>query len=154
MRQLMDELIDVYLDNNYEHPYFLDLQTGQVILDMDEIYTGEPSIDWEDEENKDRYVDVPKIDNEAYFVMVKFAKRTESDPEMKLFDALEGHKPFRRFKDTLSQLDIWEEWNSFERQYAEEKIKSWMGRHDLNYDELEKRYRNNHSSILRSHPHE
>ncbi|HUC92056.1 MAG TPA: hypothetical protein VMS09_08515 [Paenibacillus sp.] len=57
----MDELIDAYLDNNFEHPYFLELQTGEVVLDMDEIYTGEPGIDWEDEENTDRYADVPKI---------------------------------------------------------------------------------------------
>ncbi|TFE24720.1 UPF0158 family protein [Cohnella luojiensis] len=142
MPQLMDELIDAYLDNDFEHPYFLDLQTGEVILDMDEIYTGEPSIDWEDEENEDRYVDVPKIDsNEAYYVMMKFAKQTDSDPKMKLFDALEGHKPFRRFKDTLTQLDIWEEWNRFERHYAEEEIKLWMEGVKLNYDELAERYK-------------
>lgn len=46
--QLMDELIDAYLDNSFEHPYFLDLQTGQVLLDIDEAYTGEPGIDWND----------------------------------------------------------------------------------------------------------
>ncbi|MNC20586.1 hypothetical protein D3C75_685420 [compost metagenome] len=49
--KLMDELIDAYLDNNFEHPYYLDLHTGQVILDLDEAYTGEPGIDWDDEEN-------------------------------------------------------------------------------------------------------
>lgn len=38
--KLMDELIDAYLDNNFEHPYYLDLHTGQVILDLDESYTG------------------------------------------------------------------------------------------------------------------
>jgi hypothetical protein len=43
--QLMDELLDAYLDNNFEHPYYLDLYTGQVILDMEEAYTGEPEID-------------------------------------------------------------------------------------------------------------
>lgn len=37
--KLMDELIDAYLDNNFEHPYYLDLHTGQVILDMDKVYT-------------------------------------------------------------------------------------------------------------------
>lgn len=43
--KFMDELTDAYLDNNFEYPYYLDLQTGQVILDMDEAYSGEPSID-------------------------------------------------------------------------------------------------------------
>lgn len=86
---LMDELIDAYLDNNFEHPYCLDLKTGEVILDMDEAYTGESGIDWEDEESEERYIDIPKIDSqEAFYVMTKFAQRTESDPEDKLLEAL------------------------------------------------------------------
>lgn len=142
--KLMDEIIAAYLDNNFEHPYYLDLQTGQVILNMDEAYTGEPGIDWDDEENEERYIDIPKIDsNEAFYVMTKFAQRTESDPEDKLFDALNGYKPFRRFKDTLYELDIWDEWNKFEHKYAEEAIQSWMERFDLNYSELNEKYKSN-----------
>lgn len=142
MRQLMEELTEAYLDNNFEHPYFLDLQTGEVVLDLDEMYTGEPGIDWDDEENEDRYVDIPKIDSsEAFDVMMRFAKHTESDPELELFDALEGRKPFRRFKDTLSELNIWDEWNKFERQYAEDQIKSWLERYELDYVELAERFK-------------
>lgn len=141
---LMDELIDAYLDNSFEHPYFLDLTTGEVILDMDEVYTGEPGIDWDDEESEERYSDIPKIDsNEAFYVMTKFAQRTESDPEDKLFDALSGNKPFRRFKDTLYELDIWEEWNNFENKYAEEAIESWMNQLKLNYIRLSEKHENN-----------
>lgn len=141
---LMDDLIEAYLDNNFEHPYYLDLQTGQVILDMDESYTGEPGIDWDDEENEERYIGIPKIDsNEAFYVMTKFARRTESDPEDKLFNALDGYKPFRRFKDTLYELDLWDEWNKFEYKYAEEMIKSWIERFDINYDELNQKYKAN-----------
>lgn len=141
---LMDDLVEAYLDNNFEHPYYLDLQTGQVILDMDELYTGEPGIDWDDEENEERYIGIPKIDsNEAFYVMTKFAQRTESDPEDKLFNALDGYKPFRRFKDTLYELDLWDEWNKFEYKYAEEMIKSWIERFDINYDELNQKYKAN-----------
>jgi hypothetical protein len=143
--QLMDELIDAYLDNNFEHPYYLDLQTGQVILNMDESYTGEPGIDWDDEESEKRYIDIPKIDsNEAFFVMTKFAQRTEADPEDKLFDALNDYKPFRRFKDTLYELDLWEEWNKFENKYAEEAIQSWIEQDELDYNELNEKYKNTH----------
>ncbi|MDQ0194747.1 UPF0158 family protein [Paenibacillus wynnii] len=139
--KLMDELIEAYLDHNFEHSYFLDLLSGQVILDLDESYTGEPGIDWDDEENEERYVDIPKIDsNEAFFVMTKFAQRTESDPEEKLFYALNSNKPFRKFRDTLYELDIWEEWNKFENKYAEEAIQSWMDRSELNYNELNDKF--------------
>jgi hypothetical protein len=59
--QLMDELVDAYLDNNFEHLYYLDLQTGQVILDLGEAYTGELGIDWDDEENDERYIDIRTV---------------------------------------------------------------------------------------------
>ncbi|MCY0896755.1 MAG: UPF0158 family protein, partial [Alicyclobacillaceae bacterium] len=73
--ELMDELAEAYLDNSFEHRYYLDLETGQVIIDWDESYTGEPGIDWEDEANEERYADVPKItSDEAYYVRVQFAK--------------------------------------------------------------------------------
>ncbi|MNC20585.1 hypothetical protein D3C75_685410 [compost metagenome] len=75
--------------------------------------------------------------------MTKFAQRTESDPEDKLFDALDGNKPFRRFKDTLDRLDIWEEWNKFENKYAEEAIQSWMDQFELDYNELSEKHNNN-----------
>ena len=144
--QLMDELIDAYLDNNLEHPYYLDLHTGQVILDMDEAYTGEPGIDWDDEENEERYIDIPKVDsNEAFDVMSKFAQRTESDPKDKLLDALNGNKPFRRFKDTLYELDLWEEWDTFEHKVAEEAIQSWMERLELDYNEMNEKHKNDDS---------
>lgn len=143
--QLMDELIDAYLDSNVEHPYFLDLQTGQVILNMDEEYTGELGIDWDDEENEERYIDIPKRDsNESFFVMTKFAQRTESDPEDKLFDALNGYKPFRKFKDTLYELDLWDEWNTFEHEFAKERIQSWMEQNKLDYNELNEKHKKNH----------
>ncbi|MDD9270903.1 UPF0158 family protein [Paenibacillus sp. GCM10023248] len=142
--KLMDELIDAYLDNNMEHPYYLDLHTGLVILDMDEAYTGEPGIDWDDEENEERYIGIPKIDsNEAFVVMTKFAKQTKSDPEDLLFEALNGSKPFRKFKDMLYQLDIWDEWNKFENKYAEEAIQWWIDQSELNYDELSEKYTKN-----------
>jgi hypothetical protein len=144
--QLIDELIDAYLDNSLEHPYYLDLHTGQVILDMGGAYTGEQGIDWDDEENEERYIDVPKIDsNESFYVMTKFAQRTEFDPEDKLFDALNGYKPFRRFKDTLYELDLWDEWNKFEHKFAEEAIQSWMERLELDYNEWNEKHKNSHS---------
>ena len=100
-------------------------------------------IDWDDEESEDRYIGIPKItSHEAYSVMMAFAKQTDKDPEMKLFDALDGNKPFRRFKDALYELDAWEEWNEFERQSAEQEIKDWLEWFELSYEQLEELYKN------------
>lgn len=142
--QLMDELVEAYLDNNIEHLYFLDFKTGQVILYLEEEILEDPGIEWDDEENEERYIGIPKIkSNEAYSLMTQFAKRTESDPELKLFDALNGYKPFGRFKDVLYELNAWGEWNEFERHYAEEEIKDWMERFDLSYEQLVEIYKGN-----------
>jgi hypothetical protein len=81
----------------------------------------------------------------CFLSMTKFAKRTESDPEDKLFDALNGYKPFRRFKDALYELDLWDEWNTFERNFAIEAIQSWMEQLDLDYNVLNEKYKNNRS---------
>jgi hypothetical protein len=141
---LMDELIDAYLDNNFEHPYYLDLHTGEVILDMDEMYTGEPGIDWDDEENEDKYICIPKIDsNEAFRIMENFSQSKQSDPKGKLFDALGGNKPFRRFKDMLYELNMWEEWNNYQNKYAEKEIQSWMEEAELNFNELNEKHKTN-----------
>jgi hypothetical protein len=72
--------------------------------------------------------------------MTKFAQRTEFDPKDKLFDALNGNKPFRRFKDTLYELNLWDEWNKFEHKFAEEAIQSWMERFELDYNELNEKH--------------
>ena len=138
---LMDELVEAYLDNNFEHPYFLDLQTGQVIPDLDETYTGEPGIDWDDEENEERYEPIPKItSDEAYGLMVKFARQMDSNLADKLFNALDRPKPFRRFRDMLFELDLRDEWNSFERKMAEEEINSWIEQDQIPYELLNKKY--------------
>lgn len=57
--ELLDELRDAYVDNTFELRYYLDLETGRVV------------IDWDDEANEKRYADVPKItSDEAYYVCV------------------------------------------------------------------------------------
>lgn len=57
-----------------------------------------------------------------------------------VFQKFTQTRPFRRFRDTLNELDICEEWNPFEQKYAEEEILSWMERSELNYNELYEKY--------------
>ncbi|WP_423799662.1 hypothetical protein [Neobacillus sp. SAB-20_R2A] len=70
---LLDELIDTYLTNNIGQSY-LDLETKQVVYDEDPLITGEEGIDWDDEENIDRYVEIPSIESfQAFRLMELFA---------------------------------------------------------------------------------
>ncbi|BFT75455.1 UPF0158 family protein [Paenibacillus sp. P36] len=93
-------------------------------------------------EEVDRNILIPKIDsNEAFRVMANFSHSTQSDPNGRLFDALSGNKPFRRFKDMLYELNMWDEWNKYQNQYAEKEIQSWMEESELNFNELDEKYK-------------
>jgi hypothetical protein len=53
-----------------------------------------------------------------------------------------------KFKDALSDLDLWNEWNEFERDYAEQAIRFWLERERLSYDQLAELFNKNQSYPL------
>lgn len=125
---ILQELVDAYLDYNAEHPYFLDIREKQVVLDMDSSFSGEPGIDWDDVDSEDRYIEVPKYSsNEAYEVMESFVETLEEkDKSAKLARALNQRKPFRHFKDALADTGLAELWYQFENEYARAQIEEWL----------------------------
>jgi hypothetical protein len=142
---LLDELTDAYLDNNFGHPYYLDLVTSEVILDLDEDVTGVTGIDWDDEENEDRYLEIPEFtSDDAYRLMEKFANQVADDKaHSKLFNALNRRKPFRNFKDALFDLGLRDEWYDFEKKNAQADIKDWLEINKVPYEELAEKPKGN-----------
>lgn len=51
----------------------------------------------------------------------------------RLADALHRNRPFRRFKDALADLCLWDAWNAYERQWAERELKDWVEQLPLTY---------------------
>ncbi|TCP23467.1 uncharacterized protein UPF0158 [Scopulibacillus darangshiensis] len=142
--ELMDKLIFSYSDNSFEHAYFLDLWTGEIILEMEESMTGEePKIDWDDDESAERYIEIPKTDsNEGYRLMVDFARQIDNSKSRDfLFDALDRRRPFRRFKDAVIQLGIEDEWYKFEDAFFRQEIKDWIELKGLSYKELNEKFK-------------
>lgn len=125
---LLDELIDIYLTSDPHQQAYYDLQQKEIVYDGSEIETGEPGIDWDEEGSEERYRHIPTISSdEAYRLMEKFAASVEDESKSeKLFDSLDRPKPFRRFKDTLFDLDLREQWYEFEHQYAKIQMEEWM----------------------------
>lgn len=131
MRVSYSDLEDAFISGSYELQYWLDKQTGEVILigeDTEHWARGDDEIanapEWQREEIKqarrvlravgeletgeeskdaDRYLSIPIIDsNQGYRTMEDFVE-TVNDPRLResLIVALHGRKPFRRFKDVL-----------------------------------------------------
>jgi len=124
---IMDELIDAFLDYNEEHQYYLDIDNKRVIAETDSSISGEDEIDWDDLESEDRYIEVPKLSiNDAFDVRENFSETVDGVNREKLLNALEQRKPFRTFKDVLLQLGLDEQWYEFENNYGKTQIEEWL----------------------------
>lgn len=123
--KLLDELVDIYLQGpQAEMMSVLDTRTGDILLDAPESLTGEPPIDWDDEESC-FLVEIPTASSaEMFEVMVVFTKQQPERIAELLFTALDGRKPFRRFKDAVNNIGIDQQWYDFEQLYATEKMQT------------------------------
>jgi hypothetical protein len=119
---LLNELIDTYFMNNMEDAYY-DVIEKKIVYDLDES-----DFDWDEEEGFERYQIIPTITSpEAFQLMERFTESVEDEQNRnKLFYALRGHKPFRRFKDTLDEIGLRDEWFAFEYQYGKVQIEEWL----------------------------
>jgi len=97
--KLLDELADVFLyGNDEEMSYVLNRRTGEVLLDAPEALTGEPEIDWDDEEVAADLVMIPSVSSsEMYDVMISFAKKQPDSITIHLMNVLNGNKAFSIF---------------------------------------------------------
>lgn len=134
---------------------YLDLETGEVITVSDEemriAIASEEGEDfssyseWEKEAieialkiyvNSDRYKLLPKMSShEAYEIMSDFcATVNAASVREKLFEALEGRGPFRKFKDMVLHFGIEQDWYA----YRSEKIKAfaikWCDENGVTYE--------------------
>jgi hypothetical protein len=124
---LLDRLIDTYLLNDMDDAYY-DVKEKAIVYDWDDDETAESEIDWDDEENCERYELIPTISTfESFRLMEQFVDSVDDDRKRNmLFQALRKSKPFRRFKDTLLELGIRDEWFALEYQYGKEQIEEWL----------------------------
>ncbi|MDY6954771.1 MAG: UPF0158 family protein [Thermodesulfobacteriota bacterium] len=107
IRLFLDPILYFMEDSSgFASLHYLDLLKGEVV--SPEI---DDTISHEDVEDEDRYFPIaPITSDEGYEIMQDFAALEQSD-EVRghLISALEGKKPFRRFKDALADYPDTEE---------------------------------------------
>ena len=165
MRVSYSDLEGAFTSGSEELQYWLDKQTGELILiseDMEAWATSDDDTDevpeWaregveqarrvlraigeletgEESEEADRFLSIPTIDShEGYRTMEEFVE-TVKNPRLQvsLVRALQGGKPFRRFKAALSEYPAQrEEWFAFENQRVRETIKEWAEAEGIELD--------------------
>ena len=116
---LLDQLADAYLNGEEEFRFFFNRQTQEVYVPLEE-----EADDWEDD---DQIEIVPvKNSREMYEVMVAFSKQFDSKIEEVLYQALNGRKPFRAFKEAASVVGVIDQWYDYELEYAKNQMNNWL----------------------------
>lgn len=132
------ELVDAYMDNFFDHQYFLNLHDGTIVL-LNDAFEDDDELHNEIEENFGvTYLRIPQIESGlAYRDMQDFSYRVSSTLlQFKLQQALSGPRPFRRFKDVL--LDFPQErdqWFQFEYERNLERVREWLRDENITIDE-------------------
>ena len=126
----LDELCSAMEDSSYEHEYYLDLETGEILFIsdyMDDEETGK--LKDQVEEDSDRYERIPEAEShEGYEDMVEFIATVKDKRLAELLEmAINGKGAFRRFKDVLLNYpEERESWFQFKDDRMEEKALEWL----------------------------
>ena len=121
----LDELCSAMADSSYEHEYYLDLETGEILFIsdyMDDEETGK--LKDQVEEDSDRYERIPEAEShEGYEDMVEFIATVKDERLVELLEvAINGKGAFRRFKNVLLNYpEERESWFQFKDDRIEEK---------------------------------
>jgi predicted nucleotidyltransferase len=125
----LGDLAQALEDHSYEHSWWLDPETGEVVLWSDYFEEqGEP-----DPETRGLIPIEPVSSGEGYGDMEDFIARVRDSRARDLLDrAIVGRGAFRRFKDTLLDFpELREAWFTFHDARMQRRALEWLADEDL-----------------------
>ena len=108
---------------NWDEAWFLDKETGELWLNNDSV---DEVLD--DLEDNPRYLQIESMaSHDAFQIMEDFVDELADSPEAEVLQAaLNGRKPFRRFKDTLLDYpELRDRWFAFEEARLKRVAEAW-----------------------------
>ena len=126
----LDELCSAMEDSSFEHEYYLDLTTGEILFlseYMDDEETGK--LREQIDEEPDRYEQIPRAEShEGYEDMEGFIATVKDEHLAELLEAaINARGAFRRFKDVLLRYpEERERWFRFKDERIEERAREWL----------------------------
>ncbi|MCL0082077.1 UPF0158 family protein [Dehalococcoidia bacterium] len=126
----LDEVCWAMEDTSYEHDYYLDLKTGEILFISDDMDNEETEkLRDKIDETPDRYEAIPKVEpHEGYEDMEGFIATVEHEHLAELLEvAIDGKGAFRRFKDVLARYpEERERWFRFKDERMEQRALEWL----------------------------
>jgi hypothetical protein len=116
-------------DTSYEHSYYLDLQTGELLFISEYMDEEGGKLKKQIDNDPDRYECLPKADSyEGYQDMEDFIATVEDERLAHLLErAINGKGAFRRFKDVLARYpDERERWFRFKDDRLKQRALEWL----------------------------
>jgi len=129
----LQELRFAMEDASYEHRYFLDTETGELIL-VSELFDDEEAerqLTEIDEAEPGRYLQVPRADSrEGYDDMQAFIDTLSDEHLQELLNvAIQGRGAFRRFKDVLARHPAEQQrWFDLQAAPLDTRAREWLAK--------------------------
>lgn len=120
---LIDKLMVAYMDTKANHIYYLDKNEQTILLDA--IEPGcLPNLEFLDAEEPERFLEIPKVMTvESFSWMVEFESVHQNN---ELLHALNEDEPFKRFTEKVSELNLHEKWQTFQKDKVKSRIEMWL----------------------------
>jgi hypothetical protein len=125
----LQELCAAFEDSSDDHRYYLDLETGGIILDFLEAAEREELDEMVDEASKECYRYLPIAESQVgYEDMIEYIETIKgANLKEKLSIAISGSGAFRRFKDVLNSYPKERErWFKFKDEKVMERVNEWL----------------------------
>ena len=135
MKVKLSDIIDAIDFTDQYTEYFLDSETGEVLMVNDMVMSSsekETIYDQLDEHGFYRLPDQRDIDD--YRSMEEFISELPSPAAERLSRAISGRGAFRRFKDEIMNLGVEKEWYDFEENAHKRIAIRWCEKNGLEWE--------------------
>jgi len=144
------EIVEAMELPNEEWASHLDPDTGEIVTVTDEdrrlleeAANVEELPDWQQESvtkarevlESERFLPLPdQFEIHEWAIMERFARSRDNAQEREgLLAAIHGSGAFRKFRSSIRQLEIEEDWYAFRQAALEEIARTWLEAHDIPY---------------------
>ena len=134
-QQLINEVaeaLDMRLD---EGCFYLNLTEQEIGPNCPAEYVGEEN-SWLHDGNEVVRIE-PLPSHEAFEAMEKFADRQSQSVSSRLYLALRDRHPFSRFKETLANVGLLDEWYAFKNDWYAQKAEEWLQEESVDFQDGE-----------------
>ncbi|RMW49440.1 hypothetical protein D6U18_06120 [Lactiplantibacillus pentosus] len=136
----LDDLIDPFVNAEDGMIYYYRRSTDEIVVLVNDQFADDDSNDKLAEaidDNRDDYVSFPtEIDIHDYQIMRDYVDQVADDRQReRLEQAISGRGAFRRFRSTIEQLGLLEQWYDFEAQAYHDMAVEWCHENDVPYEE-------------------